>query len=688
MKRVYDIITLTVSVSIGLMLAAFVYGRLPKLYHASVVVSDETKEMTIAVGLTRSMANKDNDKVRPVDNPDVYHRILESPDFLAALGRTCIGSRTYAEHLESEMEFAGGNTLLPASSVACDPMEMQLPQDLENIRNHIRHSENRKARTIQVSVYDRNPNVAALMANSTIELLQEFIRIKKTQLALSEERSLDAECTKAYADYERARMAYGAYADSHCDAVADSVIVRREQLKKEVDLRYKQYTKASEKHLRSKFLLHQSPPSFTRVCNATVPVEPLKPQLPAALAVGGLLGLLVGWWSNLLRARLLQRDARPTLGGWFSPWAITLYVWAAILAVINLEGDHIYPLTEQFYDCIVLWVPILCATAFVTCQLNAGRQDNELCGAGRMHVNIMMFRVLLLLTLVMTPLYAWNVYQIVSQFSAEDMMSNVRLLANASAGQGVLRYSIVINQVLLIVALWSYPRVPLWQVVLVVTACLLNALAIMEKGGMFFVVLMCFYLLYERRVVKLRTMAIAGAVVVVGFYLFNLMRQGSTSDYSQNETFIDFIGMYLTSPSVAFSRLTEELTPQFGTNTFEFFYAVFDKLGLGHFVVHEKVQDFMWVPMPTNVYTIMQPFYMDFGRTGVALFAALYGVVFGALYRAHLNGSGVGRSLYSYAVFILILQFYQDNLILSLSYIIQLTVLIVILTQRRVRLTL
>lgn len=694
MKRVNDIVFLLLGAGIGLVLACFVYGRMPKLYSASVVVSDETKAMDIAVGLNPSLTGKAPDADRAVDNPDVYHRILESPDFLEAIGRIDVGGCTYVKHLESESAEPLAGVLLPGPQPSADSLPRVLPMEYEAMLRHVKHSENRTARTIQISVYDTDPQVAALMADSITERLQQTIRAKKTAYAKTEERLLAAECRQALAHYEKAQTAYGAYADSHRDAVADSVIVHQKHLRGEFEEAYRIYADACERHLRARFLLHQSSPSFTRVSGATVPLKPLTPRLPAVLAVGAAMGLLVGWWMMLLRRRLKRRDGRVTLGGWFSPWAITLYVWAAILVVIHFEGAHIFPLTRQFWDCILLWVPILCATAFVTCQLLAAPPSEPSAAgvagqkASAQHVNVGIFRLLLVMTLVMTPLFAWNVYQIVSQFSAADMLNNIRVLANASAGQGVLRYSIVINQVLLIIALWSYPRIPLWQVLFVVAACLLNALAIMEKGGIFFVVLMCFYVLYERRVVKLRSMALAGVAVVGGFYLFNLLRAGASSGYSENETFIDFIGMYLTSPSVAFSRLTEELTPQFGTNTFEFFYAVFDKLGLGTFVVHDKVQDFMWVPMPTNVYTIMQPFFVDFGCFGVAFFAALYGVLFGVLYRAHLNGDSIGRALYSYAVFILILQFYQDNLMLSLSYIIQLTILVVLLSQRRVRLTL
>ena len=102
-------------------------------------------------------------------------------------------------------------------------------------------------------------------------------------------------------------------------------------------------------------------------------------------------------------------------------------------------------------------------------------------------------------------------------------------------------------------------------------------------------------------------------------------------------------------------------------------------------VVKDKLQEFVFVPVSTNVYTIFQPFYIDFGYRGVAFFPVLYGCVCGFLYRLFRNGNGVGTCLYTYAVYVLLLQFYQENVFLSMVFVLQFTFFVVLLTQRTIR---
>ena len=665
MKKSWDILTLLLTTTIALVLASVVFARMPRLYNASTLVSDETQEMTIAVGLSSYLEREDESKL---DEPSVYAKILDSPDFIDAVCRIHIGSTTYGNHLLDMLE---SERILPWYEAAPQTIGHILPDDF---KRYVKYAENRKARTIEVSVFDRNPNVAALVTDSVVSFLQQRIRVKKTIVVAATERHLDEECAKAHARADSARVAYAEYFDSHRDAVAPKVLAEIDRLKKASELAYNDYRKVTEKHLRARFLLPQSNPSFTVVRCATVPHDPVSPQPFVVFGAALLMGLVVGWWLNLLRHRIVQHDWHFSFGGWFSPWSITLLVWAAILIIVRLEGKLLYPLTEQFYTALALWVPALCITAFVTYTLMAKFTPTET----KQESNDLVFNVLLALSIVMTPLYAWNVYQVVSQFSADDMLNNIRLLANEGEGQGVLKYAIVINQALLIIALWRYPLIKTWKLVVIILSCLLGAMAIMEKGSILFVLLMCFFVMYERRVVRLRTIIVVAAVSVIGFYFFNIARE--TENYAQNETFLDFVATYIASPAVAFSRLSADLTPQVGANTFEFFYAVFDKFGIGQFEVHQKLQDFVWVPMPTNVYTVMQPFFIDFGYAGVAFFGALYGVIFGAFYRGYQNGSSFARAFYSYGVYILVLQFYQDNFMLSLSYNIQMCILFLVLS--------
>lgn len=91
--------------------------------------------------------------------------------------------------------------------------------------------------------------------------------------------------------------------------------------------------------------------------------------------------------------------------------------------------------------------------------------------------------------------------------------------------------------------------------------------------------------------------------------------------------------MYVLSPSVAFEWTQEKLTDQFGSFSFAFFYAFASKMGLGTYYIQKQLQDFVWVPIPTNVYTVFQPYFEDFGYKGIALFASLWGMITGWIYR-------------------------------------------------------
>ena len=141
------------------------------------------------------------------------------------------------------------------------------------------------------------------------------------------------------------------------------------------------------------------------------------------------------------------------------------------------------------------------------------------------------------------------------------------------------------------------------------------------------------------------------------------------------------------SPPVAFCQLGQELTPQFGTNTFEKIYIFLARFGFSDIVVKEKLQEFVWVPIPTNVYTCFQPFFIDFGYKGIAFFSGVYGCLCGWLYRLYKNKNGVGCGLYTYAVFALMLQFYQENIFYSLVFLAQFTIFVTLFTQKKVKLS-
>ena len=372
------------------------------------------------------------------------------------------------------------------------------------------------------------------------------------------------------------------------------------------------------------------------------------------------------------------------LGDIFSPWTITTVIWLAIEVMFLFQGDLLYPLGNQFHSCLALWLPIFCASAMVTYYVlprgNTGQTLSDI-----PDINQGLFNLFYVISMVITPLYLYKIMQVVMMFDSSDMLNNIRMLAvYGDENYGFLNYSYVLNQVLLVVGLWRYPKVPLWQLITIIIASLMSAFAIMEKGMLFFLFAGVLFVLYEKRVIKMRSILISSAVLILVFFLFTTARSyREDADPNEDLTFLDFFAIYVLSPAVAFEYVEEDLTPQLGSHTFQTIYMFLNRFG-GDYEVNAKIQEFVWVPLPTNVYTVFQPFFEDFKYKGVALFAMFYGVLSGLAYRMARNGNSVGKCLYVYVVYVLALQFFQENVMMSIVNVIQFTFFTTLVCQQRI----
>lgn len=372
-------------------------------------------------------------------------------------------------------------------------------------------------------------------------------------------------------------------------------------------------------------------------------------------------------------------------GDLFAPWTLTTAVWLAIVVMFQFQGDLLYPLGPQFHTSLALWLPIFCIASLLTYYLLPAVSDPEEASRQLPETSGLIFTTLYVISMVITPLYLYKIMQVVMMFDTADMLNNLRLLAVFGDEQyGFLNYSYVINQVLIVVALWRYPKVPLWQLLTIVAASMMSAFAIMEKGILFFLFSALMYILYQKRVIRLRSIIFSTAMVVVIFFLINAAREVTSDDADSGDamTFLDFFAIYVLSPPAAFERITEDISTQFGSHTFQTFYLFLNRFG-GNYEVNTKLQEFVWVPLPTNVYTVFQPFFLDFGYRGVAFFALVYGLLAGWAYRYARNGSGFGKCVYTYAVYVLILQFYQENVMMSIVNVVQFLFFTWLITQQQ-----
>ena len=634
---------------------------MPKEYTAVTKLSDEYKEMDLIIGLNSIQSQINSLNVNNgINNMDTYCRILKTEDFARTISHKQIPGRriTFGEYLADQ-------------------------DTIETILDNINYNYSNKYEILTIGFTDHDPVVAALMLNIIVEQLQKEITHNRQQYATKLLENTKKELVSATNNYKRAQQRYSKFVDSNTDVDRNTVAQETEALKKEVSIAYDRFEKVSKEYIRQKSLKQRSYYSFTVLQSTNIPQE--RDDYFFSYWISFLSISLVFVKGIKLYYKRKAEHCKIEFGGIFSPWSITLGVWGGMFVLYLFSGDILDPLTSQFYNSISLWIIIFVITSLAT--FNLLEHKKRVMPLNGIKINTNIYYALFCLLLFLSPMFVYKTWQIVSSFSSDDIMNNVRILAVHGDGLGVLNYALVISQSVLLVALWRYPQIPKWQLTAIILCCLLNSLAIMEKGGIFLVILCSIYVLFERNVIKWRSIIVVGICAILFFYYFNLMRAGEDSDYAKNESLLDFIGMYVMSPPVAYCRVMPEVERQFGTNTFEIIYLFLNRFGIGDFDVHEKVQEFVFVPIGTNVYTIMQPFFRDFGYYGIAFFAWLYGLVSGLLYRLSYNGKPLYICLYTYMVEVLVLQFFQENIFLSMVFVSQIVFFVLLLTQNKIELS-
>lgn len=652
------------AVAIATLFAIAVWLCVPNEYTAVTKLSDEYKEVDLSVGLdkiaSQIKAATDAENIG-IDDMNVYTKLLKTDDFARFISHVQVPDKgmTYGEYLEES-------------------------DTIEVIQDHLRYYCKSSEATLTVSFTDGNAVIASQMLDSVTTHLQQIVTKTRRKRAESALQNAKRDMAVAEQKYHQAQKAYDDFFDSHINANTQEVRQQELTLEKEVTLNYQYFSKLTEQVARQEALKRRAYLSFAVIQDNTVPLKPNN-YFIGYLLVFVSFALLIT--RSIKRYRLLRNTHQLKIdwGDLFSPWAITIAIWATILGLYYLLDTKLNPIPQQFYISLTLWLAFFIPCSLGTYYLTTSHDSNS-ATPHSFYVNKVFFQFVFVIAMVMTPLYVYRVLQIVTMFGTDDLMNNIRLLALYGEGQGILNYSMVITQSLFVVALWAHPKIPTWQVVALAVGCLLNALAIMEKGSIFFVFISVVFVLFAKRVIKLRSILVLSVVLVLFFYLFNLARAVEDSDYQQEETLLDFFAMYALSPPVAFGELTREVIPQFGVNSFEKIYFFLSRFGFTDIVVKEKLQEFVWVPVLTNVYTCFQPFYMDFGYKGVALIGGCYGILSGWLYRLYRNRNELSCCMYTYAVYALVLQFYQENVFTSMVFIIQFAFFAVLLTQQKLRL--
>ena len=649
----YPYITATL---VATLLAIVVWLCMPKYYTAVTKLSDEYKEMDLAIGLTQIQANikgtlgSDNEGI---NNMETYCKILKTEDFARSISHKQVPHKSvsYGEYLNQE-------------------------DTIEVIQDRINYNYSIKNEILTISFTDNDALIAAQMLDSITAELQSIITNKRFLIVDAALEDAREKLITAKRQYERTLKNYTAFADSHLHKSTHEAQEQKNFYEREVTIAKKQYSEAINYYTRQLSLKSRSYVSFATIQSTTVPNR-TNEHFVSYLLVSIIICLLLTATYCQYTTKQKRGAIALEMGDFFSPWCLTLAIWTGEFLLYFLQGT-LNPIGPLFVTNLTLWISTFIPASYLTFILTRDDTLTRPVNRGKsIDVNMYLFYALLVISLLFTILYAKRIYEIVSQFDTEDLLYNIRLYTiYKTESPGILILTQGLNFSLFLTAIWLYPKISKLTIALIVAINLLLEFSMMEKSGILIMILSALFVLYEKQAIKLRSIGLTLLGIIVLFFFFNLSKE---SKDQESVDFMDFLGIYVTSPIVAFEKLQITITDGWGVNTFNDVFPYLRYLGI-HLQSIERLQDFVYVPVPTNVYTIMQPFYNDFGYMGVAIFGLLYGWAAGYVYRKFYDGSSTYKCIYTFLVEVIIIQFYNENLLQQFHIVLETFFFVVLLT--------
>ena len=145
---------------------------------------------------------------------------------------------------------------------------------IESLKRRITASVDKKTSMTTVSVTLQNPKVAAVVADSVVKKLQEYIIDYRTSKAKEDCLYLEKLFKERQQEYYDAQKKYADYMDSHDNIVLQSVRAEQERLQNDMSLAYQVYGQVANQLQVARAKVQEEKPVFAIVEPAVVPLSP------------------------------------------------------------------------------------------------------------------------------------------------------------------------------------------------------------------------------------------------------------------------------------------------------------------------------------------------------------------------------------------------------------------------------
>lgn len=236
--------------------------------------------------------------------PELYPDLFKSPEFLVGLfdiqiktadGKIATDYLTYrrkhqkvnplklplalAENAIKSL-FSKPDNSVPQKASEINPFQMKKNDFdiMSAVAGDIKCAVDKKTSVISITVQDQDALVAACMADSIRQHLQEFITTYRTSKAREDVKHYTEMCDSCELEYNKAIAEYSDFCDKHKDVILQSFQSERDKLESEVSLRQNSLNVMRTQLQATKVKLQEKTPAFTTLQSATVPVKPAGPK--------------------------------------------------------------------------------------------------------------------------------------------------------------------------------------------------------------------------------------------------------------------------------------------------------------------------------------------------------------------------------------------------------------------------
>lgn len=349
---------------------------------------------------------------------------------------------------------------------------------------------------------------------------------------------------------------------------------------------------------------------------------------------------------------------------WYAPSVLASGVWLVSLLAYSWIDHGLHPLTNETCSMITYWLALFCIPCWCVQSVYIKPLFKDI------RTSVTARDIYYYLSLFTLPLMVFSVLLVVAR-SGGNPFSALRD-ANVAEDNGIRTtgFFVIFWMVSYIMELQVMSKKNLGRVVLLFLVNLFYAFISMGKMNFMILFLASAIILTRRKILKIWHLAIGGVVMIFLFVGIQTIRGSYTTPKK-------FAALYLTS---SMGNLNTNLKPEsaehWGENTFRLFYAFKSALDGGHTKPVDPILEFKRVEVGefvfgSNTYTALYPFYKDFGKTGVMVFAVILGLLFGYLFKTSEDNSDFALVLYAILAGSIVMQFIGDTFFTVLSQNIQ-----------------